>query len=188
MKFIKLYICTVFLVSLFVGIVSADQLENKLTSYISNLANNFGNSVSNIISENDRVKYLDINLGVQEHMKPTVSLTNVNKIAEYKDSILFNQNSLNIYDDDQTINLGIGHRTLLNDDKVIVGANAFFDYAFDNAHQRYGAGLEVISSVFDLRSNIYDASSGVETVATGATEEALDGWDLRLDYHLPLEN
>ncbi len=187
MKFIKLYICTVFLVSLFVGIVSADQLENKLTSYISNLANNFGNSVSNIISENDRVKYLDINLGVQEHMKPTVSLTNVNKIAEYKDSILFNQNSLNIYDDDQTINLGIGHRTLLNDDKVIVGANAFFDYAFDNAHQRYGAGLEVISSVFDLRSNIYDASSGVETVATGATEEALDGWDLRLDYHLPLE-
>tara|TARA_B100001173_G_scaffold178449_1_gene154130 strand:- start:126 stop:779 length:654 start_codon:yes stop_codon:yes gene_type:complete len=108
-------------------------------------------------------------------------------ISEYGNSAIFNQNSLNLHNNDQTINLGIGHRTLLNDDKVIFGLNIFFDYAFDDSHQRNGAGLEVISSVFDLRSNIYDATSGIETVSTGKDEEAMDGWDARLDYHLPIK-
>ena len=108
-------------------------------------------------------------------------------ISEYGNNVLFNQNTLNLHNNDQTINLGIGHRTLLNDEKVIFGLNAFFDYAFDDSHQRNGAGLEVISSVFDLRSNIYDATSGIEAVSTGKDEEAMDGWDVRLDYHLPIQ-
>ena len=78
-------------------------------------------------------------------------------------------------------------RQLLNDDKVILGFNIFFDYAFDDSHQRNGAGLEVISSVFDLRSNIYDSTSGIQIVSVGVSEEAMDGWDARLDYHLPVD-
>ena len=187
MRNLRAYIYSVIAIFLLIGISNASNLENRVTSYFNGLANSFGDSISSLLSENSRVKYLDLNLGVQEHLKPTISLTNVNMISEYGNSAIFNQNSLNLHNNDQTINLGIGHRTLLNDDKVIFGLNLFFDYAFDDSHQRNGAGLEVISSVFDLRSNIYDASSGVETVATGATEEALDGWDLRLDYHLPLE-
>ena len=38
-----------------------------------------------------------------------------------------------------------------------------------------------------MRSNIYDATSGIETVSTGKDEEAMDGWDMRLDYHLPIK-
>jgi adhesin/invasin len=172
---------------LLIGISNASNLENRVTSYFNGLANSFGNSISSLLSENSRVKYLDLNLGVQEHLKPTISLTNVNMISEYGNSTIFNQNSLNLHNNDQTINLGIGHRTLLNDDKVIFGLNLFFDYAFDDSHQRNGAGLEVFSSVFDLRSNIYDATSGIETVSTGKDEEAMDGWDMRLDYHLPIK-
>ena len=39
-----------------------------------------------------------------------------------------------------------------------------------------------------MRSNIYSrATSGIETVSTGRDEEAMDGWDMRLDYHLPMK-
>ena len=187
MRNFKAYIYTIFGIFLLIGISNASNLENRVTSYFNGIANSLGTSVTSLLSENSRVKYLDLNVGVQEHLKPTISLTNVNMISEYGNSAIFNQNSLNLHNNDQTINLGIGHRTLLNDDKVIFGLNIFFDYAFDDSHQRNGAGLEVISSVFDLRSNIYDATSGIETVSTGKDEEAMDGWDARLDYHLPIK-
>ena len=186
MKF-RAYIYSILSIFLLIGISNASNLENRVTSYFNGLANSLGTSVSSLLGENSRVKYLDLNLGVQEHLKPTISLTNVNMISEYGNSAIFNQNSLNLHNNDQTINLGIGHRTLLNDDKVLIGLNVFFDYAFDDAHQRNGAGLEVLSSVFDLRSNIYDATSGIETVSIGKDEEAMDGWDMRLDYHLPIK-
>ena len=187
MRNLRAYIYSIIGIFLLIGISNASNLENRVTSYFNGLANSFGNSISSLLSENSRVKYLDLNLGVQEHLKPTISLTNVNMISEYGNSAIFNQNSLNLHNNDQTINLGIGHRTLLNDDKVIFGLNLFFDYAFDDSHQRNGAGIEVISSVFDLRSNIYDSSSGMQTVSAGVTEEAMDGWDARLDYHLPID-
>jgi len=187
MRSLRPYIYSVIGIFLLIGISNASNLENRVTSYFNGLANSFGNSISSLLSENSRVKYLDLNLGVQEHLKPTISLTNVNMISEYGNSVIFNQNSLNLHNNDQTINLGLGHRTLLNDDKVIFGLNLFFDYAFDDSHQRNGAGIEVISSVFDLRSNIYDSSSGIQIVSAGVTEEAMDGWDARLDYHLPID-
>ncbi len=187
MRNLRTYIYSVIGIFLLISISNASNLENRVTSYFNGLANSFGNSISSLLSENSRVKYLDLNLGVQEHLKPTISLTNVNMISEYGNSAIFNQNSLNLHNNDQTINLGIGHRTLLNDDKVIFGLNLFFDYAFDDSHQRNGAGIEVISSVFDLRSNIYDSSSGIQIVSAGVTEEAMDGWDARLDYHLPID-
>ena len=187
MRNLRTYICSIFGIFLLIGISNASNLENRVTSYFNGLANSLGASVSSLLKENSRVKYLDLNLGVQEHFKPTISLTNVNMISEYGNSAIFNQNSLNLHNDDQTINLGIGHRTLLNDNKVLFGLNVFFDYAFDDSHQRNGAGIEVISSVFDLRSNIYDSSSGIQIVSAGVTEEAMDGWDARLDYHLPVD-
>ena len=183
----RAYIYSILSIFLLIGISDASSLENRVTSHLNNLVNSLGTSVASLLSENSRVKYLDLNLGVQDDLKPTISLTNVNMISQYGNNAIFNQNSLNLHNNDQTINLGIGHRTLLNNDKVIFGLNLFFDYAFDDSHQRNGAGLEVISSVLDLRSNIYDATSGIETVSPGKDEEAMDGWDLRLDYHLPIK-
>ena len=183
----RAYIYSILSIFLLIGISDASSLENRVTSHFNSLVNSLGTSVSSLLGENSRVKYLDLNLGVQDDLKPTISLTNVNMISQHGNSAIFNQNSLNLHNNDQTINLGIGHRTLLNDDKVIFGLNLFFDYAFDDSHQRNGAGLEVISSVLDLRSNIYDATSGIETVSAGKDEEAMDGWDMRLDYHLPIK-
>ncbi len=186
MRLIKIYAFSIITIFLLIGMSGAEDVENRITSYINNLAGSVGDSISNIINENDRVKYLDLSLGVQENLKPTISLKNVNKISEFDNSAFFNQNSLNIHNNDQIVNLGFGYRNLLNNDKVIFGLNAFFDYSFDDAHQRNGAGLEIISSLFDLRSNIYDATSGIQAVTASKDEEAMDGWDVRLDYHLPL--
>ena len=154
----------------------------KVNSFISGLTTDLTENLLNT----DRVKHLELDLQVQDGLKPTFSLTNVNKISEDATSAFFNQNTLSLHNNDQTINLGLGYRNLINDDKVMLGANLFFDYSFDDAHQRNGAGVEAISSVFDLRANYYDATSGIQTLGDGSTEEALDGWDARLDYHLPL--
>ena len=181
------FLFAIFVCLSFLNISRADTLDSRLLSYVNGMTNSISQNIKSILSENDTVKYLDLSIGVQENLKPTISVTNVNKIAQTGYGILFNQNSLSVHNQDQTINLGIGHRTLLNEDKIILGINAFLDYSFDDSHQRNGAGVEVISSLFDLRSNIYDATSGIENVNSSKTEEAMDGWDIRLDYHLPAE-
>lgn len=156
----------------------------KTNSFLDRLTSN----VSEQLLNNDTVKHLEFDIQLQENLKPTLSLTNVNKISESVNSAFFNQNTISIYDRDQTVNLGLGYRTLINEDRVLLGANIFLDYSYDESHQRNGAGLEAISSVFDLRANYYDATSGIQTLGDGSTEEALDGWDSRLDYHLPIDN
>ena len=155
---------------------------NKTNSFISSFTNNLTKNLLNT----DRVKHLELDIQVQEKFKPTFSLTNVNKLSEDATSAFFNQNTVSLHNDDQTVNFGLGYRNLIQDDTVMLGANIFFDYSFDDAHQRNGVGVEAISSVFDIRGNYYDATSGIQTLGDGSTEEALDGWDARLDYHLPL--
>ena len=78
MRNLRTYIYSVIGIFLLIGISNASNFENRVTSYFSGLANSFGNSISSLLSENSRVKYLDLNLGVQENLKPTISLTNVN--------------------------------------------------------------------------------------------------------------
>ena len=125
MRNFKAYIYSIFGIFLLIGISNASNLENRVTSYFNGIANSLGTSVSSLLSENTRVKYLDLNIGVQEHLKPTISLTNVNMISEYGNSAIFNQNSLNLHNNDQTINLGIGHRTLLKRDRRRRGRGVF---------------------------------------------------------------
>jgi len=41
--------------------------------------------------------------------------------------------------------------------------------------------------MFDVRANYYNAISERRTNSEGTIERALDGWDLRGDYHLPID-
>ena len=65
--------------------------------------------------------------------------------------------------------------------------STFYDHQLTENHKRSGAGVEAITSIFDVRANYYDAVSSRRTNAEGTTERALDGWDLRGDYHLPID-
>ena len=107
----------------------------------------------------------------------------VTEILPIDSGTIFNQMSLNTHDSDETINLGLGIRKLLDDDKILVGSNIFYDHQFTEDHKRSGAGAEVISSIFDFRGNYYNAISKKRVLNDGSSERALDGWDTQLDYH-----
>ena len=111
----------------------------------------------------------------------------VNEIMKIDSGTIFNQTSINTHDSDETINIGFGVRKLLNDNTLLLGANTFYDHQLTESHKRSGAGVEAITSIFDVRANYYNAISGRRTNAGGTIERALDGWDLRGDYHLPIE-
>ena len=185
---IRSSIAYLILISMFASVSYAVDLQETIIGKTNNFLDSLTSNLSKNLLKNDRVKHLEFDVEVQEHMKPTFSFTNINKISEDASSVFFNQNSASFHNDDQTVNLGIGYRKLINADKILLGANIFLDYSFDDAHQRNGFGLEAISSVFDIRGNYYDATSGIQDISAGISEEAMDGFDLRLDYHLPFNN
>ncbi len=185
---IRSSIAYLILILMFASVSYAVDLQGTLIGKTNNFLDNLTSDLSKRLLKNDRIKHLEFNVDVQEHMKPTFSFTNINKISEDANSAFFNQNSASFHNDDQTVNLGIGYRKLINADKILLGANIFLDYSFDDAHQRNGIGVEAISSVFDIRGNYYDATSGIQDISAGISEEAMDGFDLRLDYHLPFNN
>jgi adhesin/invasin len=111
----------------------------------------------------------------------------VNEIMKIDSGTIFNQTSINTHDGDETINIGFGTRKLLNNNTLIVGANAFYDHQLTESHERVGAGAEALSSMFDVRGNYYNALSARRTNSGGTIERAMDGWDIRGDYHLPIE-
>ena len=87
-------------------------------------------------------------------------------------------------DENETLNLGLGQRWILNDGKVIAGLNAFYDNEWDAGHERMSVGAELLTSVGDIRINQYTAMSDAESV-NGGEETALDGMDMELALPLP---
>ena len=160
--------------------------ERKALNATNGILRSLTSGLTETLKNFDSIKYLDVQIEAQENFNPAYSITILSSLFENENSLFFNQNTLTHNKDEQTVNFGLGYRTLVNNDKVLLGLNVFYDYAFDDNHRRIGAGLEAISSVFDFRSNIYEAESDVVTLTNGSTEEALDGWDARIDYHIPV--
>ena len=193
------YILPVILSLLIATSVHAVDLEAKATEKLSALKDRKINGFSNKVSESiasfaknnfNSLKYLDFSIDAEEYSKPTFSIMSVTKLLELGNGgTIFNQTSLNTHDSDETINIGLGARKLLFDNKLIFGINTFYDHQFDENHKRIGLGAETISSLFDLRGNYYNAMSDLRTNKEGSYKErALDGWDLRGDYHLPIQH
>ena len=171
------------MISIHSASVSAELVKNKINEF----SNETALAISNFAKNNfENMKYLDFDIQVQEKLKPSFSIMSVTELFKIDSGTVFNQTSLNTHDGDGTINIGLGARKLLNDNKILIGSNLFYDQQFDEGHKRTGVGIEAISSVFDIRGNYYNAISGSKTTSEGS-ERALDGWDTQLDYHLPGE-
>ena len=180
MKKIFVLILTFFIFN----VTNADIL--KINQKINKFSAKTAKSITNFTQDNfENMKYLDFDIQVREHLKPTFSIMSVTELLKIESGTIFNQTSLNTHDD-ETINIGLGIRKLLNDNKILIGSNIFYDHQFDEGHKRTGVGAEAISSVFDIRGNYYNAISGSKNTTDGS-ERALDGWDTQLDYHLPGE-
>ena len=195
MKFLR-YLLPATLSLLIATNVGSQDLKKKTTDKISafkdgkinTLSNQISKSISSFAEEHfENMKYLDFNIDAQEYLKPTFSIMSVNEIMKIDNGTIFNQTSINTHDGDETINIGFGSRQLLNDNTLIIGANAFYDHQLTESHERVGAGAEAITSMFDVRANYYNAISERRTNSEGTIERALDGWDLRGDYHLPID-
>ena len=127
-----------------------------------------------------------VSIKTTERNKPEFEILTVQPLIDNENSITFFQGSALRHDGDrETINLGLGHRYLLNDDTLLVGLNAFYDHEFDYSHKRSSIGAEVRSSVFEFNSNMYFAESNERTGKNSNTEEALDGKDFEIGGHVP---
>ena len=96
----------------------------------------------------------------------------------------FNQGSVVNFDGRNTYNLGIGARRISDDETVIVGANAFYEYEASSGHKRSSLGVELMISMLEFRANKYNAITG--TINYNSIDEtALDGQDFKLTANLP---
>ena len=186
MKFLKHLILLLYFL-LFGSIVNAEDIkskvENKIYSKIDDFAQNIGEDFADSLIDFENLKYLDFSFNVQEGFDPSIQIESVSKLIEYDDGALFNQLNLISQDSKTTINLGIGKRKLFDNDTYMLGTNFFIDYQFDESHLRSGLGFEAISNSLDFIANYYNAISGFKNTSDGR-EKALDGYDLKLNYHL----
>ena len=135
---------------------------------------------------NKNLDNTEVSIKSTERNKPEFEILTVQPILDKDNSITFFQGSALRHDGDrETVNLGLGHRLLLNDDTLLVGLNAFYDHEFDYSHKRSSIGAEVRSSVFEFNSNMYFAESNERTGKNSNTEEALDGKDFEIGGHVP---
>ena len=85
-----------------------------------------------------------------------------------------------------TINLGIGHRLLVEDDMAIAGINVFTDYQTKSSHKRLSLGLEYQRANFSANINKYHAFSDKKLInGLQKQERAMSGYDVKLSGQAP---
>ena len=165
----------------------SNQLKNKVISktegVINDKANKFVNQFGSGRSE--------ISIYQIESKNPTYSIKTIqplSKLDSDSKDLTFFQGQLasgeNHGERRNTVNLGVGHRRLIEGDRAIAGINLFSDYEFKSAHQRLGLGLEYQRSNFSAHINTYYPISNRKVIGD-YTEEALAGYDLKLIGQVP---
>ena len=173
---------------LFVTFISAITLA--LVSFTSSFAKvdevvgRFYSSLESFLEEN--FENTDFSIKKIERIKPEIGIQTFKIFSEDSSDLSFFQGSLFLHDSDrETFNIGLGQRYLSNDESILFGLNAFYDYEFDYEHQRFSIGAEIKSSILDLNYNQYFAESSSKKGKNGKDEEAIDGYDVEIGAHLP---
>lgn len=170
------------LVSLFALSANAQDLKNKATNKItSELNKSLTSGLANIFPTAE----VSLSSGKTQKVKGNILVVMPFSDIDDKKNVTFTQGSIYFSDNDQeTLNLGIGQRRLLDNENLMLGANMFFDEEFTSRHRRASFGVEAITSVGSLRANQYYGLSGWKTVK-GIREKALDGHDMEVGAPLP---
>ena len=151
---------------------------------VDKVVDRFYSSLESFLEEN--FENTDFSIKKIESIKPEIGIQTFKIFSEDNSDLSFFQGSLFLHDSDrETFNIGLGKRYLSNDESILFGLNAFYDYEFDYEHQRFSIGAEIKSSILDLNYNQYFAQSSSKKGKNGKDEEALDGYDFELGAHLP---
>ena len=105
-------------------------------------------------------KYLptfELGFSFSENNKPVFGVLGVIPLYESKDlsNTVFSQVSSYRTDGRTTVNIGIGDRYLVANERLLLGINAFYDHEFPYAHARTSVGTEMRSSVMEFNANFY---------------------------------
>ena len=151
---------------------------------VDEVVDRFYSSLESFLEEN--FENTDFSIKKIETIKPEIGIQTFKIFSEDSSNLSFFQGSLFLHDSDrETFNIGLGQRYLSNDESILFGLNAFYDYEFDYEHQRFSIGAEIKSSILDLNYNQYFAESSSKKGKNGKDEEAIDGYDVEIGAHLP---
>ena len=104
------------------------------------------------------------------------------------ENTIFTQMSTFVNAGRATVNLGLGYRRLVEDNKILLGINTFYDHEFPYRHGRASLGLEARTSVGEINLNRYWATTGWQSGANNLEEHALGGVDFEIGIPLPYMN
>ena len=151
---------------------------------VDEVVDKFYSSLESFLEEN--FENTDFSIKKIETIKPEIGIQTFKIFSEDSSDLSFFQGSLFLHDSDrETFNIGLGQRYLSNDESILFGLNAFYDYEFDYEHQRFSIGAEIKSSILDLNYNQYFAQSSSKKGKDSKNEEAIDGYDAEVGAHLP---
>ena len=151
---------------------------------VDEVVDRFYSSLESFLEEN--FENTDFSIKKIETIKPEIGIQTFKIFSEDSSDLSFFQGSLFLHDSDrETFNIGLGQRYLSDDESILFGLNAFYDYEFDYEHQRFSIGAEIKSSILDLNYNQYFAESSSKKGKNGKDEEAIDGYDVEIGAHLP---
>ena len=168
---------------------AAETAKQELHSFSLGLANSKLNLLEDKILSETGFTHLELSLGsdvfgLDSGTKTKSEVMAVYGLHETNNLFLFNQTSIVNFDSRRTFNIGLGARHITDDETLILGANAFYDYESKSGHKRSSLGFELLTAMLEFRANTYNAISG--TIAyNGINETALDGRDMKLTANLP---
>jgi len=133
---------------------------------------------------------VEISYSTGLYSKPTTGILVVAPLSDRNDikNTVFTQISTFYQDNRTTVNLGLGYRRLEFDNKLLLGANFFYDHEFPYDHQRTSIGLEARTTAGEINFNQYWGISGWQDGRGQYDERALGGTDLEIGVPVPYMN
>lgn len=84
-----------------------------------------------------------------------------------------------------TLNAGLAYRHLNEGKDLLLGANIFFDHAYERNHNRMSLGVDARTSLLGISANRYIPLSDWKSLDALYEERATAGWDLEVRGQVP---
>jgi hypothetical protein len=182
----KFFIKIIFFLILLPSFGYAD-VKGKALNKASSIVNSKTNTaVGNFLNEHFPTSEFTLSSGLTDRVKGGVLVVRPLSDPSNITNTIFTQGSLYFSGEGRkTLNLGLGDRFLTLDNKLLLGANIFYDHEFPYDHGRTSLGLEAKSSVGEINYNKYFRNTSWRKGKGDVQEKALDGQDFEIGAPLP---
>ena len=182
----KFFIKIVFFLILLPSFGYADVKSKALNKASSIVNSKTTTAVGNFLNEHFPTSEFTLSSGLTNRVKGGVLVVRPLSDPSNITNTIFTQGSLYFSGEGRkTLNLGLGDRFLTLDNKLLLGANIFYDHEFPYDHGRTSLGLEAKSSVGEINYNKYFRHTSWKKGKGDVQEKALDGQDFEFGVPLP---